>query len=383
MNASIRFPNLNLDFEFVAQSVSVRGIEIPIFSMLITLGMLVGLTVMIAVSKAKKENPNLPLETAVFCLAGAAAGARLSYAALHWSSFGTKTLEEFLDIRSGGMCVYGGILGGILFGFLFCGVRRISFAKMADIVCMGFLPGQIIGIWGCFFNRECFGEYTDSLFAMELPVSAVSESRITELMRANFVESGSAACIRVHPLFLYESLWCLLLFLVLLLYTWKKKYDGEILLRYLAGYTLGRAGIEWMKPNTPGILGTEFPLLPLVLLLLSVLFGITAAVRRSLSKKREIYKKRREEARKKAALNYEDVHNYEDVTRELMGDTPAAENQKSKENEVAEHAEADQKPETTAGDEGSKKDHPEETEKKDKEMPPEAERNDQQQGGSV
>ncbi len=374
MNTSIGFPNLNISFEFVGQSLSIRGFEITIYGLLVTTGMLLGLMLMIAISKKQKENPNLCLETMIPSLAGGIVGARLLYAVMNreWSE--GKTAVELLDIRGGGLSVYGGILGAVILGWLFCKLRRISFAKMADIVCMGFLPVQIIGIWGNFFNREAFGEYTDSLFAMQLPQSAVNGSRITELMKAHITKAEGISWIQVHPLFLYESLWCLLMLVVLLFYTWRKKYQGEIFLRYLAGYSLGRAAIEWLRPGQKMLPGTELPILPLVLAALFVLFEVTAAVRRSLSKKREKYIIRRNEERKRNPFNYADAQNFEDVSHEFLGS--GADDEKPEEKEVSEDAEKETERDGREGDQSEKK---EETEEKNTELQEKAQRDDQQQ----
>ena len=384
-DTSIHFPNLNIDFDFVPQSVSVRGFEISIFGLLVIVGMLLGLGVMIAISKARDENPNLCLETVFFSLVGGVLGARLLYVGLHWSEFAGESAKKIMDFRTGGMYFYGGIAGAVLLGALFCRIRKISFGKMADITSMGFLTVQIIAVWGNFFNREAFGEYTDSLFAMLIPKDVLDASVVTELMSAHVINDGEISCIQVHPLFLYKSLWYLLLFFILLFYTWKKKFDGEIFLRYLAGCFLGGAGIEWLRPRRFVIPGTEVPALLPVYILLFVAFITTAAVRRSLSKKREVYKIRREEERKRAALLHEDVHSFENVTEEIMGTASEAANEKSEENEVSEDAEENQEPEeeTAAGYAAEKKDHPEETEAEDSEVSQETERNDQQQNGSA
>ena len=95
------------------------------------------------------------------------------------------------------------------------------FMQMADTASMGIVIAQIIGRWGDFFNRESFGEYTNSIFAMQLPLSAVRSSEVTSAMRENLETIGGTSYIQVHPVFLYESLWCLLLFLLMLV--WKRK----------------------------------------------------------------------------------------------------------------------------------------------------------------
>lgn len=383
MNTSVRFPNLNINFDFVGKSVSVFGFELTFFGLLTAAGMLLGLAVMIFVAKKQKEDPNLCLEAVIPAFLGGVLGARLMYVAVNREMFAGKSVMELMDIRNGGMSIYGGILGGILVGAIYCKIRKISFAQMADTASMGLLTTQIIAVWGNFFSREGFGEYTDSLLAMQIPADAVSRAQISELMAGHLSETDGISWIQVHPLFLYESIWCLVLFLILLLYTKHRKYPGEILLRYLAGYSLGRAGIEFLRPDPITVPGTEIPILVCVLLVLAVTFGITASVRRSLTKKRERYRARRREE-KRAVLNYDDIQTYEDVSHEFMGTDIKEENKETEEKEVPEDAEADEKSEqgvSAGSDSRTEEAESEKAETEDTELSEKAERNDSEQGG--
>ena len=111
----------------------------------------------------------------------------------------------------------------------------------------GVALGQILGRWGNFFNREAFGDYTDGLFAMGLPVEAIRYTEITEKMLEHMEEGANY--VQVHPTFLYESLWNVGI-LVLILLLWKKKhFDGEMTLLYLAGYGIGRYFIESLRTD--------------------------------------------------------------------------------------------------------------------------------------
>ena len=389
MNTSIRFPNLDIDFRYVGRSVSLFGIEITFYGMLITIGMLIALVYMILHAKRKKEDPNLCLEMMIPSLIGGMIGARLLYIVLHWELFSGKTISEFLDITSGGMSFLGGLLGGMLFGAVYCRIRKVSFMRLADTASIGLLITQIIGIWGNFFNRESFGEYTDTLFAMQIPVAAVDKSQITPLMQSHLAEAEGISYIQVHPLFLYESFWFLLLFVILLSYTRRKKYAGEIFLRYLAGYFLGTAVMGWLGPAGFMIPKTEIPVLPFVYMVTAVILWITAAVRRSLSKKREKYRRRRQETYdsgdKRSGLNYDEIHTYEDVSHEFLGTDLSGRKEKTEENEGSEHAETDEKSEKEmeSGTDGGKKEgQQEEAKEEDKTLPQEAQRNDTESGGS-
>lgn len=107
----------------------------------------------------------------------------------------------------------------------------------------------VIGRWGNFFNREAFGEYTNGLFAMRLPVDAVRSSDITIKMWNHAETVKGVMYIQVHPTYLYESMWCLMVLIIMLLYRKHKKFDGEVFLIYLLGYGLGRFWIESLRTD--------------------------------------------------------------------------------------------------------------------------------------
>ena len=158
--------------------------------------------------------------------------------------------------------------------FVFAHVKGLSAPLLLDTAGLGLVAGQMIGRWGNFFNREAFGEYTDWLLAMRLPVDAVRGSDITELMRKHMETVDGVSYIQAHPTFLYESLWCLLILILLLLYRKHKKFNGEIFLLYLAGYGFGRFWIERLRTDQlllPGIGLPVSQILAGVLVVVSVL----------------------------------------------------------------------------------------------------------------
>ena len=160
---------------------------------------------------------------------------------------------------------------------------------------MGIVIAQIIGRWGDFFNRESFGEYTNSIFAMQLPLSAVRSSEVTSAMRENLETIGGTSYIQVHPVFLYESLWCLLLFLLMLVWKRKKHFHGEVFLKYLAGYGLGRFCIELLRTDKLMIPGTSVGISQLISAALFVICAMIAVVEETMAKKRAARRRRRRE----------------------------------------------------------------------------------------
>ena len=151
---------------------------------------------------------------------------------------GTYTfVTVFTGIRDGGLAIYGGVIGAFLVGFLFCRIRKVNFFAMADLASLGFLIGQTIGRWGNFVNQEAYGEVCDPNWIFGMNGSKIAME----------VEAGAL----VHPCFLYESVWCLLGFLLLHFYSKKlRTFDGEILLMYISWYGLGRFFIEGLRTDS-------------------------------------------------------------------------------------------------------------------------------------
>jgi phosphatidylglycerol:prolipoprotein diacylglycerol transferase len=187
------------------------------------------------------------------------------------------------NIRNGGLAIYGGVIAAFLTLFVYARIKKLSFLKLADICVPGLVLGQVIGRWGNFTNREVFGEYTDSLFAMRLPIEMVRSGDISQKISEHITEGTNY--IQVHPTFLYESLWNLALLVVMLLYRPNKKFEGEQWLLYLGGYGLGRAWIEGIRTDTLFLPGTTVAVSQLLaVILLAAALAVDIIVRLRLRK---------------------------------------------------------------------------------------------------
>lgn len=258
MHKTIDFPNLGIHLKNVGDHISIGGFDIAFYGMLIGLGILVG--ILIAAAEAKKTNQNTEIyfDMVLYAVVFAIIGARAYYVAFSWDMY-KNDLKSIFNIRGGGLAIYGGVIAAVITVYIFARIRKLSAAVLFDTACPGLAAGQMIGRWGNFFNREAFGEYTNGLFAMKLPVDAVRPSDITDLMRKHMEFKNGTSYIQVHPTFLYESLWCLMLLVILLIYHKHKKFDGEVFLLYLFGYGLGRAWIEGLRTDQLWIPGTQIP----------------------------------------------------------------------------------------------------------------------------
>lgn len=258
MDRMIDFPNLGIHLSSVGDHITVFGYDIAFYGMIIGLGILAG--IFIAVSEAKRtgQNPEDYFDFAMYAVIFSIIGARIYYVIFSWDMYKDDLISIF-NIRQGGLAIYGGIIAAVLTTFVYAKVKKMSAPLIFDTACLGLVAGQAVGRWGNFFNREVFGEYTDNLLAMRLPVSAVRSSDISELMREHIETIDGVSYIQVQPTFLYESLWCLMVLFFLLLYRKRKRFDGELFLLYLLGYGLGRMWIEGIRTDQLFIPGSHIP----------------------------------------------------------------------------------------------------------------------------
>lgn len=258
MHYDISFPNLGITLDHVGKSIDIFGFEIAYYGMIIGAAILIGFLIAVSEAKRTRQNPEDYLDMGIIGVIAGIAGARIYYVIFSWDMYKDDLLEIF-KLREGGLAIYGGVIGAVLAVFILARWKRLSPFQILDTVAMAILNGQMLGRWGNFFNREAFGEYTDSLLAMRLPLDAVRSGDVTDLMREHIEQIDGVRYIQVHPTFLYESLWCAVLLIVLVLYRKHKKYEGELFLLYIFGYGLGRVWIEGLRTDQLLLPGIGFP----------------------------------------------------------------------------------------------------------------------------
>lgn len=269
--ADISFVHLGIKIEHLRNSISVFGFPIAFYGLIIGLGMLAGIWVAQSDAKRRGQNPEDYLDFALYAIIFSIIGARLYYVAFAWDNY-KDNLIQILNLRAGGLAIYGGVIAAVLTLIVYTRVKKLSFFTMADSGCLGLITGQIIGRWGNFFNCEAFGGYTDSLLAMRLKRSLVNESMISSDLLNHLIVENGIEYIQVHPTFLYESVWNLGVLAFMLWYRHHKKFEGEMMLIYLLGYGLGRVWIEGLRTDQLIFFNTGIPVsqaLSLILVLVS------------------------------------------------------------------------------------------------------------------
>lgn len=204
---------------------TIFGIDIMWYGILMATGMILG--VLLALKEAKRVgiDEDDVLNLALIAIPSGLLGARLYYVIFNWSYY-SQNVSEILNFRGGGMAIHGALIGGILAGFIYTKIKGIYFFKMADAVMLGIPLAQAIGRWGNYINGEAHGGPTD------LPWGIMVDG------------------MKVHPTFLYESIWDLGIFIFLWLFRKNKKYEGQLAITYIILYSIGRFFIEGLRTDS-------------------------------------------------------------------------------------------------------------------------------------
>ncbi|MCM1047841.1 MAG: prolipoprotein diacylglyceryl transferase [Clostridiales bacterium] len=286
MGASdIAFPNLGIYLKNVPKFFSVFGFQIALYSIFIGLGVISGLLMAVHTAKKENANPDTVWDFFIYELVFSIIGARIYYVIFFWDLYKDNLLQIF-NLRNGGLAIYGAVIAAFLTLYIFCRIKKQNFLQFADICMPGLILGQAIGRWGNFTNREVFGEYTNNLLAMRLPIDSVRSWDISANIAAHIPEGANY--IQVHPTFLYESLWNLAILCLIILYRKYKKFDGEMCLLYLGGYGLGRFWIEGIRTDQLYIMGTHIPVSQVIALVCVIASVAADIVVRSKIKKKAV-----------------------------------------------------------------------------------------------
>ena len=193
LNTNIRFPNLGIELDHIATGINVFGLRIAFYGMIITFGMLMGYLIASWMAKRTNQDPEIYMDFALWAIIVSVICARVYYVVFAWDEFKNQPLSVF-NLRTGGLAIYGGVLGAIATAIIYCRIKKLSFPLLADTGVIGLLLGQIIGRWGNFFNREAFGKFTNNLFAMQIDIREVSSDYTCSLdvLKARYADMPKA-----------------------------------------------------------------------------------------------------------------------------------------------------------------------------------------------
>lgn len=279
---AVEFPKLGWKFDVYANLVefTIPGWDIDVtirfYGVIIAFGFILAVLFGGRMAYKWKMDLNKMIDVLLYGTVAGIIGARLYYVIFEWNSYKNDLLSVF-KIWEGGLAIYGGIIGGILAAYFVCKKNGLNFLKLLDLFGMSVLIGQGIGRWGNFTNQEAFGTNT------ELPWGMWSE-KVADYINVNYatlsangidMDSGSP----VHPTFLYESIWCLLGFLILYIVCKRfRKFDGQLILGYGVIYGLERTVVEGLRTDSLYIANTNIRVSQILSLIIAVLcLAITIA----------------------------------------------------------------------------------------------------------
>ena len=235
---TISFPGLGIpEFTINETAFSLFGLEVKWYGVILTFGILCALLLFYYYARKVEDLPENHLyNLALFTVPLGIVGARVIYVATRWEYY-AGDIGKIINIREGGLAIYGGIIFGALTVFVYSRITRLSFLKVADAVAPAVMVGQLIGRWGNFMNGEAYGS-----------------SAHVETLFCRMMVDGEAT----HPTFLYESLWNLVgVLLLCLIFYRRKKFDGEIVCLYIGWYGFGRTFIEMLRTDSLYLIGNE------------------------------------------------------------------------------------------------------------------------------
>ena len=270
MNATdISFPGLGIYLKDVPKTFHIGNFSIAMYGIIIAIAVLAGLYIATYIAKKTGQNDDLYWGFAIFEIIFGFAGARIYFVICSWDYYKDNFWSVF-NLRQGGIAIYGGVIAAFITLFIYCKVKKLNPFVLGDTAIPALILGQAIGRWGNFFNREVFGQFSDNFLAMRLPVAAVRRVDISADLAAHMAELGVSDYIQVHPTFLYESVWNLLVFALLMFMIKRKAFHGELCLIYFAGYGVGRFWIEGIRTDQLKIPHTTIPISQVVAIVLIV-----------------------------------------------------------------------------------------------------------------
>lgn len=223
---TITFPGFNLEFNISKVAFKILGLEIYWYAIFIVFAMILAILIFKKRDGLYNICFNDILDLSLYVIPISIICARLYYIVFNLEYY-LQNPNDILNIRNGGLAIYGGIIGGAITCFIFCIKRKINILDLFDYVVPAIVLGQAIGRWGNFVNVEAYGVETRSVFRMGI------------------MELGTYK--EVHPTFLYESLMCIVIFIVLLFMKNRRKFKGQIAITYLMLYSLERTFVEGLR----------------------------------------------------------------------------------------------------------------------------------------
>ena len=239
----------------------IFGQPIRWYGIIIASGVLVAFFVSYLLAKKKELDFDIIIDGFLWSFPFAIIGARLYYVIFEYKNY--HSFIDIINIRNGGLAIHGGLIGGLVVAYIFTKIKKINFFEYIDVIMPGVILAQAIGRWGNFMNQEAHGG----------PVSQEFISKFPQFIQDGMLINGTY----YHPTFLYESVWNLIVFAILIFILYKKKKQhGIVIGSYLILYSLGTFFIEALRTDSLMFFGLR---VAQIISLLGIVIGIILILR--------------------------------------------------------------------------------------------------------
>lgn len=246
----IAFPNLGIYIPILKNTISIGNFTIAYYGIIIAIGMLFALTIVLKLAKIRKINEDYFYDLFMIIIILGIIGARIYYVIFNWDYYVLRP-HEIIDIRAGGLAIFGGIIASFVGIAIYCHIKKCKFTELVDLSVVGLTIGQAIGRYGNFFNMEAFGTYTNNLLAMRMKKEYISEENLSFEQLLNIMNIDGIDYVQAHPTFFYESILNIILFIILIFIFYKSyKFIGKLLATYLIGYGIIRVFVESLRTDS-------------------------------------------------------------------------------------------------------------------------------------
>lgn len=261
----VSFPGIGINITVDRVAFSIMGMPVYWYGVIIAIGLVVGIITASVAARKLGEKSDITLDLVLVCTPVSVVFARLYYVIFKWDMY-KDNLADIFNIRSGGIAIYGAVIGAVLAAFVYSKIKKKSPLFVFDIGAVGLITGQMIGRWGNFVNQEAFGSNTSLPWGM----TSKTVSDYLETLKASGVSVNPN--MPVHPTFLYESLWSLGILILLFIIVYKHyQYNGQVFFAYASLYGLGRFWIEGLR--TDSLMIGMFRVSQLIALVSFLMFG--------------------------------------------------------------------------------------------------------------
>lgn len=244
MNSYIEFPHMGIKLFIDRVAFSIGTKPVYWYGIIIAAGLILGIFAAVRLAKSRGISSDTIFDIVLWGLPSAVVCARIYYVIFEFEQYKDSLLDVF-KIWEGGIAIYGAVIGAVGAAYIYCRAKKLNFPEVADVCCVGLITGQMIGRWGNFTNQEAFGGNTS------LPWGMTGSDIIKKLEDMKSAGMDVNPDMPVHPTFLYESLWNLLVLGILIFVFYRMyRFSGQIFLSYITLYGAGRFFIEGLRTDS-------------------------------------------------------------------------------------------------------------------------------------